>query len=149
MHDLWHKTIWINLTNVMWSRGSQIKKNTVWFHLYKVQKEAKVFSVVTSQDKSVSSKWKEVRWGRCISVLLHVNQKHFMITLTGLAQLVGHHPTKRKVVGAMPVRPQAWVAGSGPGQGADESQLIDVSLSHQCFSPYLFSSLLFSIKINK
>ena len=32
-------------------------------------------------------------------------------------------------------RARAWVAGLVPGWGAHERQPVDVSLSHQCFSP--------------
>ena len=34
--------------------------------------------------------------------------------LTGMAQLVEHQPTKRKVAGSVPVRARAWVAGLVP-----------------------------------
>ena len=39
------------------------------------------------------------------------------------------------------VRAHAWVVGQVPGWGACERRLIDVSLSHQCFSPSLSPSL--------
>ena len=40
-----------------------------------------------------------------------------------------------------PVRAQAWVAGSVPGQSACRRQLIGVSLLHWCFSPSFSPSL--------
>ena len=43
----------------------------------------------------------------------------------------------------------AWDAGSVPGQGMYERQLIDVSSSYQCFSPFLSLSLTLSLKISK
>ena len=46
-------------------------------------------------------------------------------------------------------RAHAWVTGSVPGPGACKRQLIDVSLSHRCFSPFLSPSLPPSLKINK
>ena len=55
-----------------------------------------------------------------------------------MAQLVGRPPATGKVVGSI-------VAGSVLAQGTNERQLIDVSLSHGCFSP----SLPLSLKINK
>ena len=59
------------------------------------------------------------------------------MTLTSVAQFVGHCPTKRKVTSLIPVRPHAWVEGSVPTQGEYERQLIDVSLSQGCFTPSL------------
>ena len=46
-------------------------------------------------------------------------------------------------------RVHAWVAGSVPGQGACGRQLIDVTLSHQCFSPSLSPSLSLSLELKK
>ena len=48
----------------------------------------------------------------------------------------------------LPVRAHAWVAGRVPGWGMYERQLMDVSLSHWCFSPSL-SSLPLSLIINQ
>ena len=47
------------------------------------------------------------------------------------------------------IRAHAWIAGSVPVQGVYKSQPINVSLSHQCFSPSLFPSLPLSLKVNK
>ena len=45
-----------------------------------------------------------------------------------------------------PVRVRAWVVGSVLGQVAYKRQTVDVSLSHQCFSPCLSPSLPLSLK---
>ena len=47
--------------------------------------------------------------------------------MTHVAQLVGQHPTKRKVAGSLPG--QGTCLGSFPS-GENERQLIDVSLLH-------------------
>ena len=39
--------------------------------------------------------------------------------MTGVAQLVGRHPAKRKV--HFPVRAPAWVTGLVPGRGVQEA----------------------------
>ena len=44
------------------------------------------------------------------------------------------------------VRAYTWVAGSVPIWDAYERQSIDVSLSHQCFSPSLSPAILLSLK---
>ena len=55
--------------------------------------------------------------------------------LTGVAQLAGHHPIKRKLPVQFPVRAHAGVQGLVPIRGVCNRQQIDVSLSHRCFSP--------------
>ena len=74
-------------------------------------------------------------------------------TLTGVAQLVGHHPQGEGSPVWFPVRAHAWVSGLVPGCGVvrvhNERQAIDVSLSRGCFSPSLSPSLPLSLKINK
>ena len=65
--------------------------------------------------------------------------------LTGVAQLVGHRPTKQKVTGSIPAQGTCLGVGLVPSQGTYERQPTVVSLSHLCFSP----SLPLSLKINK
>ena len=67
-------------------------------------------------------------------------------TLTGVAQLVGRHLAKQRVNGLTPRQGHTWVVV--PGQGMGERRLINVSLSHRCFSPSL-PLLPLSLKINK
>ena len=63
-----------------------------------------------------------------------------------MAQLVGMSSCKLESLQVwFPVRAHARVEGSVPGQGMCERQLINVSLSHQCFSP-LSPSLALSLK---
>ena len=64
--------------------------------------------------------------------------------LTCVALPVEPQSTKWKVSGLIRV----WVWGQSPVWGGYKKQLIDVSLSHQCFSPFS-SSLPLSLKINK
>ena len=63
--------------------------------------------------------------------------KNFHITLASMAQLVGYHPAMQKFAGSIPG--QGMCLGCGPGLwlGAYWRQLIDVSLTHQCFSLFL------------
>ena len=80
---------------------------------------------------------------------LWLQNEEWVETLTSVAQLVGHCPANRKVSGSNPGQGTCWVAGSVPKWGVFERQLTDISLSYQCFSPFLSSSLPFSLKINK
>ena len=64
----------------------------------------------------------------------------------GVAQLVGSHSQSERSPVQFPVRAHARVAFSVPGQGSCKRQAIDVSLSHQCFSPSLSPSLPLSLK---
>ena len=65
-----------------------------------------------------------------------------IIVLAGAAQWVEIQPVNQKVAGA-----HAWVAGQVPSWGCARvaSQPVDVSLTHQCFSP-LSPSLPLSLK---
>ena len=72
------------------------------------------------------------------------------LALTGMAQLVGHHLTKQKVIWVQfQVRAHAWVAGLVRSWGVRKRQPIDVSPPHWCFSPSLSPSLPFSLKIDR
>ena len=64
-----------------------------------------------------------------------------MATLNSVAQLGGHHSTKQKVTNSLPGQGTCLGAGLDPGQDAYKRQLINVSPSHQCFSPFLSPSL--------
>ena len=48
-------------------------------------------------------------------------------TLTGVAQLAGHCPTKGNVVGSIPGQGTCLGCGPGPQLGACERQLVDIS----------------------
>ena len=74
-------------------------------------------------------------------------KKMHIFALTSVAQLVGYHPSKQKVVGLILVRAHAWVAGSSPD--GMHTRPIHISLSHQCFSVSPSPSLPLSLKINK
>ena len=63
-----------------------------------------------------------------------------------MAQLVGHHPANQRVVGWIPSQGTFLGCGFGPGRGAYKRQLVNVSPSHQCFSPSLSPSLFLSLK---
>ena len=79
----------------------------------------------------------------CVCVCIHVYI--YKSTLAGVAQWIEHQPVNLKVAGSFPGRgtcPGCW---PGPQLGACERQPIDISFTHQCFSP----SLAFSLKINK
>ena len=56
--------------------------------------------------------------------------------------------TKRSPI-QFPVRAHSWVVGQVPSWGTCERQLINVSLTHWCFSPSFSFSLPLSLKINK
>ena len=68
--------------------------------------------------------------------------------LTSVAELVGWS-TKQKVTSSIPGQAYIWVVGLAPYLGTYKRQLIDVSLSHPCFCPFLSSSLPNSLKVNK
>ena len=69
----------------------------------------------------------------CTMFIQFVSKMGKYSALIGVAQLVGCGPAKGK--------------GSVPGWGTCETQLIDVSLSHRCFSPSLSPSLPLFLKI--
>ena len=75
-----------------------------------------------------------------------VQLKFTTYALTHVDHFVGHLSAKRKVATWFLIRAHAWVVGSVPGQGMYERQLIDVSLSHQSFSPSLSPSFSRSLK---
>ena len=67
--------------------------------------------------------------------------------LVWLSRLSASLRAKRSPV-QFPVREHACVVEPGAQLGACERQLIDVSLTHRCFSPSLSHSLPLSLKIN-
>ena len=74
----------------------------------------------------------------------------FRITqLTSVAHFVGHHPTKRKVMGSIPDQGMCLGCRFSLKLGAYERKLSDVSLSHQCLFPFLSPSLPSLKKINE
>ena len=67
-----------------------------------------------------------------------------------MAQLVGRHLAKHGVDGSSPSKGTGLGYRFGPSvRDAYERQLINVSLSHRCFSPSLSPSLPLSLEINK
>ena len=103
-------------------------------------------------------KWKEVFRGKQVSSSTLVGLCRGTVTemsrraswaLTGVAQLVRHHPTKRKVSGSIPGQGTRLGCGFSPQLGAYKRQSIHVSLSHWYFSPSLFPSLPLSVSVNK
>ena len=74
--------------------------------------------------------------------------KKYVSALTGVAWVGIVLQSKRSLVQFL-VRAHAWAVGSVPSQGAYKRQPINVSFSHQCVSPSLYSSLPLSIKINE
>ena len=55
--------------------------------------------------------------------------------LAGVAQWIECWPENQKV--PVVVGTHAWVAGQSPAGSTQESNRLDVSLPHQCFSPFL------------
>ena len=68
------------------------------------------------------------------------------VTLTGVAQWVGCHPTNCKVTGSISVQGMCLGCGPSPQLEAGKRQPIDVSLAHQCFSPSVSPSFPLSLK---
>ena len=83
------------------------------------------------------------------SVYLFPSIKVLGIALTGVAQLVGNYPAKERIAGSIPSQGTCLGVGSIPRQGVFKKQPINVSVSHQCFSPSLSPSFPFSLNINK
>ena len=69
--------------------------------------------------------------------------------LAGIYQLAGHRPTNWKVAGSIPGQGTYLGCSLVPSQGASERQLINISLTHWCFSPSLPPFFSLSLKINK
>ena len=55
--------------------------------------------------------------------------------LVDVAQWIEWWPAKRKVAGSIPSQGTRLGCSPSPQLGACEKQLLDVSLTHQCFSP--------------
>ena len=68
--------------------------------------------------------------------------------LAGVAQWIEHWPVNQRVMGSIPGQGTYLGYGLGPWLGVCERQLMDVSLTHWCFSP-LSPSLPLSLKVNK
>ena len=74
------------------------------------------------------------------------------LALAGVAQWVGHWPASQKVASSIPSQRTCLGCRPGPQLGVCERRLIDVSLTHQCFSHtsmFLFLSFSLSKKIFK
>ena len=76
-------------------------------------------------------------------------ERLYHLALPGVAQLVGHHPTKKKSSVQFQVRAHAWIVGLVPSRDTCVRQLMDVFLSYQCFCPSISPSLPLPLKINK
>ena len=68
--------------------------------------------------------------------------------LAGVAQ-IECWPANQRVAGSIPSQGTRVGCRPGPQLGVCRRQPIDVSLTHQCFSPSLSLSLPLSVKINK
>ena len=73
-----------------------------------------------------------IKWQK--NVNLKRSYKKISLTLAGVAQWTECRPANQKVTGLIPS--QGTCLGCRPGLqlGADKRQLINVSLTHQCFS---------------
>ena len=69
--------------------------------------------------------------------------------LAGVAQWIKCQPVDQKVADLIPGPSTCLGCGPGPWLGACERQPIDVSPTHQCFSPSLSPSFPLSLKVNK
>ena len=75
--------------------------------------------------------------------------KKYSLVLTGVAQLVGHHPSKRKVTGSIPCQGTCLGCGFGPRSGhIGEASDSDFFLT-PLFLSLPFSLPLISLKIKK
>ena len=70
-------------------------------------------------------------------------------TLTSIAQVVGHHPTKQKVKIWFRIRAHAWIVGSVPAKDRSSRGSLLMFLSHITVHLPLFSSFPLSLEINK
>ena len=77
------------------------------------------------------------------NILQHTSQ-----ALAGVAQWIEHWPVNQKVAIQFPVRACAGLQARSP-VGVCKRQLINVSLTHHCFSPSFSPSLPLSLQINK
>ena len=69
--------------------------------------------------------------------------------LAGVAQWTECQPGNQRVAGSIPSQGTRLGCRPGPQLGACVKQLLDVSLTHQCFSLSLFPSPSPPLKINK
>ena len=69
--------------------------------------------------------------------------------LAGVAQGAGHHPANQKAASWTPSPGTGLGCGLGAWLGVCEGQLMDVSVTHQCFSPSFSPSLSLFLKINE
>ena len=72
--------------------------------------------------------------------------KSFLYALAGVAQWAEHHPINRKVASLIPSQGTCLDCRPGPWLGACKRQLVDISLTHRCFSSSLSPSLPFFLK---
>ena len=80
-------------------------------------------------------------WNKCTLPF----KNYISLALAGVVQWIGHQPANQRVASSIPSQGMCLGCGPGPWLRVCERQSVDVSLTHQCFSP----SLLFSLKINK
>ena len=76
-------------------------------------------------------------------------QNIITVALASVAQWVVHHSKNLKVTGWIPSQDTCLGCRPGPWLEVCERQPINISLSHQCFSPSLSLSLSLPLKINK
>ena len=63
--------------------------------------------------------------------------KHSLVALAGVTQWTECRPANQRVAGPIPSQGTGLGCGPGPQLEACERQLINVSLTYQCFSPSL------------
>ena len=80
------------------------------------------------------------------SIINVLESKKRKTALAGMAQLVERRSVSWKVADLIPSQGTCLGCSSVPGWGAYKKQQIDVSVSHQCFSPFLSPSLPLSPK---
>ena len=99
---------------------------------------------------------------RCFDPLEDINNIHLVLkrnqhfkklfifsALAGVAQWIECRPVNQKGTGSIPSQGTCLACRPGPWLGVYKRQLMDVSLSHRCFSPSLSPFLPFSLKVNK